>query len=105
MPHVARVCREYLAQNNVQTLDWPAFSPDLSPIEHIWDILDRRVRRRDPQSTTVQRLTRALVEEWDRKTKSEIQRFINYVSSRLCVMQGVATRDTIVNTCESDTLH
>ena len=29
-PHVARVCRDFLNQNNVQVLDWPPYSPDLN---------------------------------------------------------------------------
>ena len=31
LPHVARVCQIFLANNNVQPLDWPPYSPDLSP--------------------------------------------------------------------------
>jgi transposase len=40
-PHVARANRDFLANNNIDVLPWPAFSPDLSPIEHLWDQLDR----------------------------------------------------------------
>ena len=34
-PHVARVT-QFLQQNNVNVMPWPAVSPDLNPIEHKW---------------------------------------------------------------------
>ena len=45
-PHVARVCRDFLAQTNVIPLNWPSYSPILCPIERRLDELDRRVRSR-----------------------------------------------------------
>ena len=50
--HSARATRQYLATNNVQVMDWSARSPDLTPIEYIWDLLDRRLRNaRNPPQT------------------------------------------------------
>jgi hypothetical protein len=43
-PHVARVVRDYLTQQNVDFLPCPAVSPDCSPIEHVWDEMERRLR-------------------------------------------------------------
>ncbi|GFU57461.1 transposable element Tcb2 transposase [Trichonephila clavipes] len=40
-PHTTSVAQDYL--RNITTLSWPARSPDLSPIEHIWDHLGPRV--------------------------------------------------------------
>jgi transposase len=42
--HVARVCQDFLNQNPIRVLPWPALSPDMSPIEYLWDELGRRVR-------------------------------------------------------------
>jgi transposase len=36
-PHRARIVDQYLEQVGVQRLPWPACTPDLNPIEHVWD--------------------------------------------------------------------
>ena len=81
-PHSARVSQDYLRQNNVQVLDWPPFSPDLSPIEHLWDILDRRIRRRVPAPGSVRQLREALQEEWENIRQEEIRTLINSMHRR-----------------------
>ncbi|UYV85003.1 hypothetical protein LAZ67_X004225 [Cordylochernes scorpioides] len=40
-PHPARISQQAL--QDVQMLPWPPYSPDLSPIEHVWDIIGRRL--------------------------------------------------------------
>ncbi|UYV82321.1 hypothetical protein LAZ67_21001699 [Cordylochernes scorpioides] len=40
-PHTARISQQVL--QDVQMLPWPPYSPDLSPIEHVWDIIGRRL--------------------------------------------------------------
>ncbi|GFU63817.1 transposable element Tcb1 transposase [Trichonephila clavipes] len=40
-PHKVRVSQDCLC--TVTILPWSARSPDLSPIEHVWDLLGRRV--------------------------------------------------------------
>ena len=61
-PHVARVCQDFLASHNINPLDWPPYSPDLSPIEHLWDEMDRRVRGRRNAPATLDQLKAALLE-------------------------------------------
>ncbi|GFV95280.1 transposable element Tcb2 transposase [Trichonephila clavipes] len=40
-PHTARVAQDFL--RHFQTLPWPSRSPDLSPVEHVWDQLKRQM--------------------------------------------------------------
>jgi len=57
--HTAGHTQHVLAENNINTLEWPARSPELSPIEHMWDNLGRMLRYRND----VRDLERALHEE------------------------------------------
>ena len=52
-------------------------SPNLNPIEHIWDVLGRPVRRRDPPVQTVRDLEVGLHQEWARLPQRQIQRLIH----------------------------
>ncbi len=53
-PHVARICTQFLEAENIPVLAWPAYSPDMSPIEHVLDALDRRIRQRVPVPANIQ---------------------------------------------------
>ncbi len=53
-PHVARICTQFLEAENIPVLAWPAYSPDMSPIEHVWDALDRRIRQHVPVPANIQ---------------------------------------------------
>ena len=44
-------------------MDWPANSPDLNPIENLWNIVKRNVKRKKPQNQ--KNLTGFMKEEWD----------------------------------------
>ncbi|GFU67355.1 DDE_3 domain-containing protein [Trichonephila clavipes] len=50
----------------IHRLVWPARSPDLNPIENVWDALGRQVAGRNYPPTKKNTLIRALTEEWDK---------------------------------------
>ena len=82
-PHRARIVNGFLQQNNVRRMEWPAMSPDLSCIEHVWDVLGRAVSVRITEHSRLADLQRILVEEWRRIPQQTIRRLVNSTRSRL----------------------
>ncbi|KAF0022911.1 hypothetical protein F2P81_024892 [Scophthalmus maximus] len=84
-PHLARVSRQFLDDEGIDAIDWPSCSPDLNPIEYLWDVI-YRASKATKYSTwtevppqTVQELTDALIQykykkqiEESRHTESEM---------------------------------
>ncbi|KAI3370893.1 hypothetical protein L3Q82_007403 [Scortum barcoo] len=60
---LAGVCQQFLQDEGIDAMDWPARSPDLNPIEHVWDIMSRSIHQRHVAPQTVQELADALVQE------------------------------------------
>uniref|UniRef100_A0A8C7DLD9 Transposase n=1 Tax=Oncorhynchus kisutch TaxID=8019 RepID=A0A8C7DLD9_ONCKI len=77
-PHVAGVCQQFLQEEGIDAMDWPACSPDLNPIEHIWDIMSHSIHH--PQ--TVQELADALVQVWEEIPQENIRHLIRSMPRR-----------------------
>uniref|UniRef100_A0A8C7F5Z9 Transposase n=1 Tax=Oncorhynchus kisutch TaxID=8019 RepID=A0A8C7F5Z9_ONCKI len=75
-PHVAGVCQQFLQEEGIDAMDWPARSPDLNPIEHIWDIMSRSIHQRHVAPQTVQELADALVQVWEEIPQETIRHLI-----------------------------
>ncbi|GBM80792.1 hypothetical protein AVEN_225039-1 [Araneus ventricosus] len=63
-PHRARLVRSYLESETIPQMAWPARSPDLNRIEHVWDMLGRRIAIRSVPPGTLHELQQALLQEW-----------------------------------------
>ncbi|GFU64737.1 transposable element Tcb2 transposase [Trichonephila clavipes] len=64
--HRTLTVQDCLDSEGIQRLVWPARSPDLNPIENVWDALGRQVAGRNYPSINKNTLIRALREEWDK---------------------------------------
>uniref|UniRef100_A0A667XUS2 Tc1-like transposase DDE domain-containing protein n=1 Tax=Myripristis murdjan TaxID=586833 RepID=A0A667XUS2_9TELE len=63
-------------------MEWPALSPDLNPIENLWDQLSRRVEARSSVPQNLNVLRAALQEEWDAMPQQTISRLVNSMRRR-----------------------
>ena len=76
--HTARSVRDFLQGRNISVLPWPENSPDLNPFEHVWDLLDRRVR------------VSALVEEWGNISQQELANLVQSMRRRCTAVLNAA---------------
>ncbi|KAI4894837.1 hypothetical protein NFI96_004578 [Prochilodus magdalenae] len=82
-PHVAGVCQQFLQDEGIEAMDWPAHSPDLNLIEHIWDIMSRSIHQQHIAPQTVQELADALVKVWEEIPQETICLLIRSIPRRL----------------------
>ena len=71
----------YVIAMSIDVMAWLPRSPDLSPIDHVMDILGRRVRERH-NVNNVADLSRALQQEWNQITIHELQNLIRSMRRR-----------------------
>lgn len=81
--HKAANVMTWYGENNVQRLQWPAQSPDLNPVEHLWDELERRLRSRPNRPNSPAALGTALQEEWAAIPPDTYQKLVESLPRRI----------------------
>ncbi|UYV74251.1 hypothetical protein LAZ67_11002616 [Cordylochernes scorpioides] len=85
-PHTARISQQAL--QDVQMLPWPPYSPDLSPIEHVWDIIGRRLHAL-PQPRSEDELWQMVEREWRAIPQDAIRTLIDSLPRRVAACIAV----------------
>ncbi|GFX23469.1 transposable element Tcb2 transposase [Trichonephila clavipes] len=93
-PHCANLVEDFFFEKGIVQKEWPACSPDMNPVEHVWDALGRRVAGRQPPPQTLQELERALKEEWDRIPQLVINSLIPSLPQRGSTLLAVRGNHT-----------
>ncbi|GFX34095.1 transposable element Tcb2 transposase [Trichonephila clavipes] len=76
--------QDCLDSEGIERLVWLARSPDLNPIENVWDALGRQVAGRNYPPTNKNTLFRALTEEWDKLPQQLLDNVVqSMVNTRL----------------------
>lgn len=79
--HTAHVVREWLLYNCPKVMKTPPQSPDMNPIENLWQILDVAIRKR-PISNQAQ-LKAALIEEWANISTAVTSKLVKSMPKRM----------------------
>ncbi|GFV07373.1 transposable element Tcb2 transposase [Trichonephila clavipes] len=93
-PHRAKIVDECLQSEDITRMDWPAYSPDLNPIEHVWDMFGRQIAARQPHPTCLPELRRALLDEWCNIPQDQIDNLILSMPRRCKAYFALSGRHT-----------
>jgi hypothetical protein len=80
--HTAKRTDKWFQDNKIKVLVWPAQSPDLNPIEHLWVNLKNKMKEYPEPPKGVHELWNRVAEEWNKITPEECQRLIESMPRR-----------------------
>lgn len=62
--HTAARVHQFLENSGVRSLPWPSRSPDLNPIEHVWDAIGQKINTRPHPAESIAQLRNWILQEW-----------------------------------------
>ena len=69
--HTANSTKQWLEDNDITIMDWPAHSPDLNPIENLCGNLSRAVYQQNRQFKNVHELHTCVMDAWGKITRKD----------------------------------
>ncbi|KAG2202608.1 hypothetical protein INT46_006171 [Mucor plumbeus] len=85
-PHTSGATKRWFRHHGYSldtVLDWPAQSPDLNPIEHVWHQLKLRLNKYPTRATTISELEEGIEREWYKFTKENCLKYIDSMPRRI----------------------
>lgn len=81
--HTFNIAKRWFSDHNIKLLAWPAQSPDLNPIEHLWALLKRRLASYDTIPDSAEELWQRIRVEWDRIEAKECAALVSSMPRRI----------------------
>ncbi len=82
--HTAQIISDWFLEhgNEFTLIKWPPQSPDLNPIEHLWDVVEREIHIMDVQLKNLQRLRDAIMSIWTKISEECFQHLVESMPRR-----------------------
>jgi transposase len=84
--HTSKRAQNWFKDNGIKVLDWPAQSPDLNPIEHLWSHLKFHLAAYPTAPSSMEELWRRVEAEWEKIPKEECLKLINSMPRRVAAL-------------------
>lgn len=91
--HTSKVVKTWFQDKKVDVLKWPAQSPDLNPIENLWDMVDRKIKR--DQAPNKRTFFFQIKQAWESISNKQIEKLIDSMPRRCSAVlknNGYATK-------------
>ena len=93
--HTSRRAKEWFTNEEITVLNWPAQSPDLNPIEHLWHHLKLKLANYEQKATSIHQLWERCDKEWNSFTPEICCNYIKSMPDRVravLVAKGAQTK-------------
>ncbi|GFV03405.1 transposable element Tcb2 transposase [Trichonephila clavipes] len=84
--HIAKTVRDFCSVQHMQLLPWPAYSPDMSLIEYVWDLVSRCLVRGPRPAASKDELLLRIQAIWNSLPLADIQKLFNSILRRIAAL-------------------
>lgn len=84
--HTSRVAKAWFSDNDITIMKWPVQSPDINPIEHLWNHLKWHLATYETDPKSQKELWEHVQKEWDEIPVEECRNFIRSMPRRLAAI-------------------
>ena len=84
--HTCKKAKDWFQRKDMKVLIWPAQSPDLNPIDHLWDYVKKRLNEYPEASKGILELWERIEVEWEKIPVEVCQNLIESMPRRIAAV-------------------